>query len=238
MNLEEKLCKKCNKIKNIFNDFSVNSSCKSKVRSVCKACDQQRYNAYYLKNKKNIKDKQRLYIENNKDIILHKARKIYKASRNSFKCKRCKEFSENQFCQNCKPYINNLGKKRRITKKFLNVCVNCSKSFINSGRSKITCDICLNKLLSSAKKYYKKLRLEVINKYGGFCECCGEYNMVFLAIDHIHGEGNKHRKEVGVGATFYRWLKKNNYPEGFRVLCHNCNAAYYQLGKCPHEFID
>jgi hypothetical protein len=33
----------------------------------------------------------------------------------------------------------------------------------------------------------------------------------------------------------YLWLKRNNYPTGFRVLCHNCNLAIGFYGYCPHH---
>lgn len=44
-----------------------------------------------------------------------------------------------------------------------------------------------------------------------------------LTIDHINGGGAKHRKQLGNSASrFYRWLIKHNYPEGYQVLCMNC----------------
>lgn len=81
----------------------------------------------------------------------------------------------------------------------------------------------------------RRRREEVIAHYGGKCECCGETTYEFLGIDHIEGGGGKHRKELATqGHTLYTWLKKNNYPEGFRVLCHNCNMAIGFYGSCPH----
>jgi hypothetical protein len=60
--------------------------------------------------------------------------------------------------------------------------------------------------------------------------------MAFLVVDHINGEGNKHRRAIGrTGLSFYRWLRTNGYPPGFRVLCHTCNHAYAAYGACPHE---
>ncbi len=85
----------------------------------------------------------------------------------------------------------------------------------------------------------QRLRLEIITHYGGQCACCGEATIEFLAIDHINGGGNKHRKEViGFncgGEQFYRWLRKNEFPEGFQVLCANCNMAKAYYGVCPHK---
>lgn len=84
---------------------------------------------------------------------------------------------------------------------------------------------------------WAQIRLQVLAHYssGPSCSCCGESHLEFLAIDHINGGGNQHRKEVGKGITFYRWLIKNKYPEGFQVLCHNCNMAKGFYKECPHQ---
>jgi len=39
-----------------------------------------------------------------------------------------------------------------------------------------------------------------------------------------------------IGSTkFYRWLVENDFPEGFQILCHNCNfAKSHNPGGCPH----
>lgn len=42
-----------------------------------------------------------------------------------------------------------------------------------------------------------------------------------LSIDHIEGGGNKHLKAIGTQAI-YPWLIKNNFPEGYQVLCMCC----------------
>lgn len=81
----------------------------------------------------------------------------------------------------------------------------------------------------------RKLREEVFAAYGGACECCGETNLDFLEIDHLLGGGNKHRESLGGNAKFYGWLRANNYPNTFRILCSNCNKATAKLGWCPHE---
>ena len=88
------------------------------------------------------------------------------------------------------------------------------------------------------RRQYREWREAVINHYGGKCACCSETILEFLSIDHINGGGNKHRKEIGIpggGAHFYKWLIKNNYPAGFRILCMNCNTAMGFFGYCPHQ---
>jgi hypothetical protein len=57
----------------------------------------------------------------------------------------------------------------------------------------------------------------------------------FLAIDHINGRGRAERGKMGrYGDSLYKWLRKEGYPEGYRVLCHNCDGALGWYGYCPH----
>ena len=65
------------------------------------------------------------------------------------------------------------------------------------------------------------------------CACCGEKEVVFLSIDHINGRGGEKTRRSGW--LLYRKLRQLGYPEGYRVLCHNCNQAFGILGYCPHE---
>ena len=83
-------------------------------------------------------------------------------------------------------------------------------------------------------KWRQKLKDEVYAKYGGYiCAACGETDELALQIDHIFNNGEKHRAEIrgtkksrGIGGErFYSWLKKNNYPAGFQILCASCNFA-------------
>lgn len=85
------------------------------------------------------------------------------------------------------------------------------------------------------RNYLRKLRKEVIKKYGNKCACCKENRFEFLAIDHTNGGGNEHRKIIGQGYAILFWIRKNNYPKGFRVLCNNCNGAFGHYGYCPHQ---
>jgi hypothetical protein len=82
-----------------------------------------------------------------------------------------------------------------------------------------------------------ELKLEVWSHYEGKCSCCGAEEKEFLTIDHINGGGSQHRKELRASGSqhIYSWLKKNNYPEGYRVLCMNCNFSHGMYGYCPHS---
>ena len=95
-------------------------------------------------------------------------------------------------------------------------------------------------ILKHHQKTHDELRMKCLIHYGGDppkCACCGEDHLLFLTIDHIFGGGNHHKKEIGGSGRLYNWLVQNNFPEGFQVLCYNCNCAKYRghssNGFCP-----
>jgi hypothetical protein len=95
-----------------------------------------------------------------------------------------------------------------------------------------------DKLKEQGKNNRRALRMEVMSHYSGgkpFCECCKETEYEFLSVDHIDGGGAEHRKQGLTSKAFYRWLKANGLPEGYRVLCMNCNFAIGVHGSCPHQ---
>ncbi len=87
----------------------------------------------------------------------------------------------------------------------------------------------------------KRVKWEVLTHYGGnppSCVCCGESIYDFLCLDHINGGGNQHRKKIRkFGNLFHHWILVNNFPDGFQVLCFNCNMAKGFFGTCPHKRI-
>lgn len=84
------------------------------------------------------------------------------------------------------------------------------------------------------RKSGQEAKKEVLILYGnGKCACaiCGESRLACLSIDHIHGNGYEHRKRVGGGSLLYRWLIRNNYPEGFQTLFMNCQFIKREEAK-------
>jgi hypothetical protein len=77
------------------------------------------------------------------------------------------------------------------------------------------------------KKVRILVRSTVLDYYGGQCVLCGETNQELLSLDHIDGNGRKHRKEVlggtDSGSAFFKWVLKNK-PNNIRLLCYNCNC--------------
>ncbi len=71
-------------------------------------------------------------------------------------------------------------------------------------------------------------KVKVLTHYGnGKCVCvmCGFDDLRALSLDHINGGGQKHRREIGrtqSGVSFYGYLIKHGFPQGFQTLCMNC----------------
>ena len=82
---------------------------------------------------------------------------------------------------------------------------------------------------------HRKLAFE---HYGKSCACCGERESMFLTIDHINNDGYLHRQnKISTSHhNVYGWIVRNDFPEGFQVLCMNCNTGKHRNGGvCPHK---
>ena len=86
----------------------------------------------------------------------------------------------------------------------------------------------------------KKFVLSGYSKGKPKCTCCGFSNLDGLALDHIEG-----RKKMGHSREFgsddlrmslkKEYKKTGKWPQGFQVLCHNCNGAKRGSSVCPHQ---
>lgn len=100
------------------------------------------------------------------------------------------------------------------------------------------------------KKYHKtysiEIKQEVFSHYcSGDIRCvqCGFQDIRALTIDHVLNDGAEERRKFSGsrrnfgGSKLYAHLKKHNYPEGYQVLCFNCNVIKYRnhLEDCSKE---
>ncbi len=128
-------------------------------------------------------------------------------------------------------------------------CAYCEKPFIQDRSGKRCCSKSCA-VLYGTKEWRKRnpnfdsdrhntIRQETLGYYSNGkleCVCCGENEMKFLTIDHIHGGGKKQTDSLNrKGVTFYLWLIKQGFPEGYQTLCMNCNYAKGHWGSCPHQ---
>ncbi len=153
----------------------------------------------------------------------------------------------NKWCEKCsRKYrkTESITRKSRISR---GLCGDCGKRLL-AKNSKTRCIICVynRKMWYASSDFrirhiqkYRSIRDRVIKHYGGVCACCGESERTFLAIDHIEGNGNTHRKKLNKwGSSFDKWLIDQNFPDGFQILCHNCNMSkYLSGGTCAHKLV-
>ena len=86
-----------------------------------------------------------------------------------------------------------------------------------------------------------RLRSEMFAAYGSDCACCGENRVEFLTLDHVNRDGAQHRRTLNKGRLrgantrqVLFDLKRRGWPEGFRIMCMNCNWATRYGAGCPH----
>jgi hypothetical protein len=89
------------------------------------------------------------------------------------------------------------------------------------------------------REHRQRFRAEMIAAYGGRCACCGESEPVFLCLDHPNGVPDEHRNARHRSGRLSpdklcALLKRQGWPQEYRLLCWNCNAAIAMLGVCPH----
>ena len=125
------------------------------------------------------------------------------------------------------------GIAKLMTLEFFNKRQRKTKSRGQFFDLKTQCVECAN---SYAVKSSSILRDEVLRAYSDpkvpRCACCGEEILGLLCVDHIEGGGTKHISKVG---SLYRWLKKNDWPKGYQVLCYNCNGSKGSGDLCVHK---
>jgi hypothetical protein len=87
----------------------------------------------------------------------------------------------------------------------------------------------------------KKLYYDVMTVYSKrkghskpICFCCKLSDWKFLVLDHIRNRSKDHKNYSGVSMA--KKLKRDEYPSGIQVLCHNCNTGKEIFGgiRCPH----
>ena len=134
-------------------------------------------------------------------------------------CKECKKIVDKRYQENNKDKIKirrhdyYLGNKDTIIKKV--------RKYIDENPDRR----CI-----WSRQVRLRLKREVFAHYCGTidikCALCPETDINLLSIDHINGDGAKHRREMMDrsfgGNRLYRWLRKQGYPDGFQVLCMSC----------------
>lgn len=170
-----------------------------------------------------------------------------------------------KICTKCKTLKNNFGKNSASADGFMYACKDCHNEYSKKyhknhlQEQKIRCEQWrednkqhvdayrkkhywenkdkrdLKKAREDGRRYFKKLKAEIIREYGGKCTCCGEEEMDFLTLEHSRHDGKQHR--LAVKTSIYNDLKRRGYPKdlGITVFCWNCQMATRFGAVCPHK---
>ncbi len=114
-------------------------------------------------------------------------------------------------------------RKNKYPKGYQVLCKNCQRIKVNENEESNS-----SKNISLIKRkinhlQYLRYKHQAIIRYSPKKECmkCGFGDIRALEMDHIGGGGSKHLHRIG--GNIYDWIRRNNYPSGFQVLCANCN---------------
>lgn len=84
--------------------------------------------------------------------------------------------------------------------------------------------LAINKRTSDRlREEYKTSAINIYSNGDACCSWCRQADIDVLCLDHINNDGAKCPMREKAGSGLYRWLRKYDYPDGFQVLCANCN---------------
>lgn len=212
--VEEKCCLGCGEIKKI-DQYYKESRTRDGHTAKCKKCIDARHKVY---NNKLVKDNTDGKLESEKEgkfkvcSVCNKSKPV-----TEFVVRRYSLDGYSSSCKSCRSKFNGLKGNEVDNQEII-------EEFLKKERNR--------RKLMDARKY------KVFAHYsGGVPKCANPFHLhnedvtilKLLVLDHVNGDGYKQRKgDDGKpnghgGQTLYRKLIKQGYPEGYQVLCHNCN---------------
>ena len=184
--------------------------------------EKKKAHEYYLKNKKTILPKQKEYREKNRErakLAQKKSRakhpEKYRAYQKNWQRNNPNKTQRYHLTHRSKPGIRE--KELAYTKKYNQEHQEEIRQYAQKPEQK-----------RYRRKYHRDNRIDCLKIYSKkvsnssepICSSCGLKDVRFLQIDHINGvitnDGRGASNLVG-------YLRRNNYPGGYQVLCGNCN---------------
>lgn len=110
-------------------------------------------------------------------------------------------------------------------------CKKCdSPALFSLDDISLPCKTCGLRIVGNSRDGSKEV-IDFYSKGRNRCECCDSNKN--LEVDHILGNGKEHRLEIGHGIkSLCDWIKQNNFPPGFQVLCEPCNISKHTQTFC------
>lgn len=156
-------------------------------------------------------------------------------------CKTRQRLKQHNRCEICDPLCRDCGERNRMKRNY--TCGPCKNERLkNRYANDLEYKMASNSRMYAWKsKNLKELRAAVNEMYGGKCACCGEDELLFLAVDHVNNDGAAERKASNRNfstTTFLRDLIRFGEPQSkYQLLCMNCNWGKYRNGICPHQVL-
>lgn len=234
-------CRKCKQEKR-ENEFNWKNKTEGKRQTVCSVCSATAGKQYRELHGEQYAEKRRQKYQENIEKVRAGRREDYAKNREKYleQNRKWKEENPEKYHESrSKTYANHRTEKVKSNDKYREenrekLNANARKHYAKKIQDPVWRE--KERLRSIEKNRDEKLR--VLEAYGKECACCGETEILFLTIDHIDGNGNEQRRQLGIpgGNAFYRFLRKAGYPQGYQVLCFNCNAGkHLNNGICPHK---
>jgi endogenous inhibitor of DNA gyrase (YacG/DUF329 family) len=137
--------------------------------------------------------------------------------------------STHRFCSH-KCYLKGMRPRKPELKM---QCRLCGAPFVTHRPTQIYC----SELCQHHSNHYW-LKYDILSAYSSdppHCMCeCGDKreNIAILDLHHTEHNGANARKIYGDGGGYYIWIKNNNYPLGYTVLCVLCHRRHHAFGFC------
>jgi hypothetical protein len=224
--ITERLCRKCGKVKPIyeFPKFKLNKSGRNTTCSVCMGTTNIKNSLIYFRN-------------NTPERILE-----------------LEMDGTVKICMNCQQskHLNQYNIRRYNKDGHSSYCIECDKDTKNytfHRHKELSDDDYVKWRLSEnykAKVEKQRTKREVFSHYckDGIVQCANPFrvhteaitDLDILTLDHMKGDGYKEPKNRRGGIMLYRKLKQESYPNGFQVLCANCQFKKKVINNEYGEF--
>ena len=138
---------------------------------------------------------------------LENSKKYHEKRRALNLCTQCGNPTTNRLCEICMEAATHRAKQWSVKRKEAGICRYCSNPATKNYSSKCVEHVAIYK--QKSKEWHLSLKKQVIEGYGGKCQCpggCSETTWQFLSVDHVNNDGTDHRKEKGskaVGSGLY-----------------------------------
>lgn len=188
---------------------------------MCKKCNNDRQKRYREKHPGKDREKSRRYRERNPDSF-KKSKKKYRESEKGKKTKADyyeKYKASGKAAEAQKQYYQ----KNKTKTEFMERIRKSNKKSYHKNKHK---HVAQNR--ARGKQRTQEIKKRCMSGYcDGIpkCQICGITDIEVLTIDHIYGGGNRLRTErkERTGTNLHFDLIKKEFPEGYQVLCFNCN---------------